>query len=93
MCCFSTSTDHETNYNHLACVHVCLGGCSSSCLCVCIIILVILCSYFQPGVVDKDGHTPLRLAVQNGKLEVVNYLIVKHDVGLQGMYEQLSIEE
>ena len=67
---------------------LCLGRCS----CVCFI-FIILCSYFQPGVVDKDGRTPLRLAVQNGKLEVVNYLIVKHNVGLQGMYEQLSIEE
>ena len=56
-------------------------------------ILIILCSYFQPGVVDKKGRTPLRLAIQNGKLEVVNYLIVEQNVGVQGMYEQLSIEK
>ena len=43
--------------------------------------------------VDKDGRTPLRLAVQIGKLEVVNHLIVEQNVGLKGMYEQLSIEK
>ena len=62
-------------------------------VCVESFILIILCSYFQPVVVDKDGRTPLRLAIQNGKLEVVNYLIVQQNIGLQGMYEQLSISE
>ena len=28
------NTDHEANYNHLACVHICLGRCSYSCLSV-----------------------------------------------------------
>ena len=60
---------------------------------VCVFILILLCSYFQPGVVDKDGRTPLKLAIQKRNLEVVNYLIVEQNVGLQGMYEQLSIEE
>ena len=74
-----------------------MGGVSIG-VCVCVrvinkVFLIILCSHFQPGVVDKAGHTPLSLAVQNGKLEVVNYLIVEQNVGLQGRYEQLSIEE
>ena len=43
--------------------------------------------------VNKDGLTPLRLAVQNGKLEVVNYLIVEQNVDLKGRGEQLSIGE
>ena len=63
------------------------------CVCVQSFILISLHSYFQPGVVDKDGRTPLRLAVKNGKLEVVNYLIVEQNVGLKGRCEQLSIEE
>ena len=42
--------------------------------------------------VDKDGRTPLKLAVRNGKLEVVNYLIVQQNVGLKGRYEQLSMK-
>ena len=67
--------------------------CLPACMRVSINFFIMLCSYFQPGVVDKDGCTPLRLAVQNWNLEVVNYLIVKHNVDLKGMYEQLSIEE
>ena len=78
------------------CVYVCACVCACACVHACVInkvILIILCSYFQPGVVDKDGHTPLRLAVQNGKLQVVNYLIVEQNVGLQGMSEQFSCLE
>ena len=79
------------------CVCVCVRAFVFVFVCVRVIInraiLIILCSYFPPGVVDKDGRTPLRLAVQNGKLEVVNYLIFQQNVGLKGMYEQLSIEE
>ena len=42
---------------------------------------------FQPGVVDSDGHTPLGLAVQNGKLKVVTYLITEQNIDPKGMYK------
>ena len=46
----------------------------------------ILCFYFQTDVVDSNGYTPLGLAVQNGKLEVVNYLITEKNIDPKGTY-------
>ena len=60
-------------------------------VCVCLrinnnVILIVLCSYFQTGVVDSNGYTPLGLAVQNGMLEVVNYLITEQNIDPKGTY-------
>ena len=43
-------------------------------------------SHFQPGVVNKDGHTPLRLAVMNEGLKIVKYLTTEQNIDLRGMY-------
>ena len=44
-----------------------------------------VCSNFQPDVVSKDGFAPLGLAVINGKLEVVKYLISEQYIDPKGM--------
>ena len=44
-------------------------------------------SHFQLGVVYSDGYTPLGLAVQNGKLEVVEYLITEQHIDPKGTYK------
>ena len=44
-------------------------------------------SHFQPGVVNDDGYTPLRLAVINKRLKIVKYLLTtKQYIDLRGMY-------
>ena len=73
---------------------MCVCVCALLCVClhVCVYNLfvsfcVLTCMYFQPGVVTKDGRTPLKLAVQNGKLEVVNYLITGQNIEPTGKYQ------
>ena len=56
---------------------------------VCVInkrILNFLCSHFQSGVVDSARQTPLGLGIQNGKLDVVKYLITEQNIDPKGMY-------
>ena len=36
--------------------------------------------------VDSDGHTPLGLAIQDGKLEVMKFLITEQNIDPKGMY-------
>ena len=43
-------------------------------------------SHFQPGVVNDDGDTPLRLAVKYERLKVVKYLTTEQNIDLRGMY-------
>ena len=51
---------------------------------VCVCDLIFLCSHFQSGVVGSDGYTPLGLAVQNGKLKVMKYLITEQNIDPKG---------
>ena len=46
-----------------------------------------MCSHFQSGVVDSARQTPLGLAIQNGKLEVVKYLITEQNIDTKGIYK------
>ena len=71
----------------LLCVFMRSRVCVCAYIYACIIILIILRPHFQPGVVNKDGRTPLRLAVQNGKLEIVNYLITEQNIEPTGKYQ------
>ena len=58
------------------------------CVCVCVINNpIFLCSYFQSGVVDSVGQTPLGLAVQIRNLKVVKYLITELNIDPKGMYK------
>ena len=43
-------------------------------------------SHFQPGVVNINGYTPLRLAVLNKRLKIVKYLTTEQNIDLRGMY-------
>ena len=43
-------------------------------------------SHFQPGVLNDDGYTPLRLAVKYERLNVVKYLTTEQNIDLRGMY-------
>ena len=93
VCCFSTSTNHETRllgFFRVICVCVRVSEWLCAFACECVInkpILIIPSSYFQPVVVNKDGRTPLKLAVHNGKLEVVNYLITERNIEPAGKYQ------
>ena len=51
------------------------------------VMFLYVCSYFQPGVVNKYGYTPLRLAVINKRLEVVKYLVTERNIDLKGAYD------
>ena len=44
-------------------------------------------SHFQPGVVNRNGYTPLGLAVKNERLKVVKYLITEQNVDPKGTYQ------
>ena len=69
------------------CVGVCVCvGCVGVCVCV-INNPIFLCSYFQSGVVDSVGQTPLGLAVQIRNLKVVKYLITELNIDPKGMYK------
>ena len=43
-------------------------------------------SHFQPGVVNRDGYTPLGLAVKNERLKIVKYLTTEQNIDLKCMY-------
>ena len=43
-------------------------------------------SHFQLGVVNDDGYSPLRLAVENKWLKIVKYLTTEQNIDLRGMY-------
>ena len=66
---------------------VCVCVCVNVCMCVCVCVINFLCSHFQSGVVDSARQTPLRLAIQNGKLNVVKYLITEQNIDPKGMYK------
>ena len=44
-------------------------------------------SHFQPDVVNKDGYTPLGLAVEYERLKVVKYLITEQNIDPKGTYQ------
>ena len=49
--------------------------------------IINLCSHFQPGVVNRDGYTPLGLAVKNERLKIVKYLITEQNIDPKGTYK------
>ena len=51
-----------------------------------VMVIINLYSHFQPGVVNNNGYTPLRLAVTNKRLKVVKYLTTEQNIDLRGIH-------